>query len=258
MDDYDEERFISGIYNYCDRWCERCRLSDRCYLYHQEQEMMERHLLRGEDPDDPQVVLQDVGESFRKTIEMLQAMAEEMGVDLNNLPPVERHRPDYHEDPLFQRADRWGDRLEALAERVRAEMPGVGDELVRRLEAGEIENPDETLAVLTGVRDAYDVLAHYRYFIPVKIARAAGSMGEAEEEPDTELAGFSRSDALGTAKLADECLGKCIAALWEIAEFHRPWLDPATSCIVEAEALRQVIDTRFPGHQAFRRPGFDE
>src|SRR5690349_3025610 len=25
--------FISGIYNYCDRWCERCAFSSRCFVY---------------------------------------------------------------------------------------------------------------------------------------------------------------------------------------------------------------------------------
>ena len=24
---------ISGIYNYCDRWCERCPLTSRCLVY---------------------------------------------------------------------------------------------------------------------------------------------------------------------------------------------------------------------------------
>ncbi|MDY6953748.1 MAG: hypothetical protein SWE60_19750 [Thermodesulfobacteriota bacterium] len=24
------EQFISGIHNYCDRWCERCPLTSRC------------------------------------------------------------------------------------------------------------------------------------------------------------------------------------------------------------------------------------
>src|SRR4029450_3375593 len=26
-------KFIAGIYNYCDRWCERCRFQSRCRLY---------------------------------------------------------------------------------------------------------------------------------------------------------------------------------------------------------------------------------
>ena len=27
-----DPRFIPGIYNYCNRWCERCRFADRCSL----------------------------------------------------------------------------------------------------------------------------------------------------------------------------------------------------------------------------------
>ncbi|MCB0550950.1 MAG: hypothetical protein KDD19_25495 [Phaeodactylibacter sp.] len=32
---------IPGIYNYCDRWCERCSFTSRCLLYAQEQELTE-------------------------------------------------------------------------------------------------------------------------------------------------------------------------------------------------------------------------
>jgi len=26
-------KFISGIHNYCDRWCERCHFTERCEVY---------------------------------------------------------------------------------------------------------------------------------------------------------------------------------------------------------------------------------
>ena len=26
----EDPKYISGIYNYCDRWCERCRFTSRC------------------------------------------------------------------------------------------------------------------------------------------------------------------------------------------------------------------------------------
>jgi hypothetical protein len=34
----EDPRFISGIYNYCDRWCERCPFTARCLVYAQEQQ----------------------------------------------------------------------------------------------------------------------------------------------------------------------------------------------------------------------------
>ena len=53
-------KYIDGIFNYCDRWCERCRFEDRCRVRHEERKRMERHLLRGENPEDPKVFLQDL------------------------------------------------------------------------------------------------------------------------------------------------------------------------------------------------------
>ena len=34
----DSDRFIDGIHNYCDRWCERCPLTARCRLFAMEAE----------------------------------------------------------------------------------------------------------------------------------------------------------------------------------------------------------------------------
>jgi hypothetical protein len=81
-DDNGESRFISGIYNYCDRWCERCTYVNRCRLWHEEQARNVRHLRQGKDPDDWDVVMEDVSDSFQQTIQMLHEMAEEMGIDL--------------------------------------------------------------------------------------------------------------------------------------------------------------------------------
>ena len=39
--DGDEQNFISGIHNYCDRWCERCEFTARCRVFAAEQEMSE-------------------------------------------------------------------------------------------------------------------------------------------------------------------------------------------------------------------------
>ena len=33
MFEREENNFIPGIFNYCDRWCERCPLTARCSVY---------------------------------------------------------------------------------------------------------------------------------------------------------------------------------------------------------------------------------
>ena len=34
-----QDGFIVGIYNYCDRWCERCTLAGRCRVFAEEQRL---------------------------------------------------------------------------------------------------------------------------------------------------------------------------------------------------------------------------
>src|SRR4051812_22950178 len=37
-----DSHFIPGIYNYCDRWCERCAFTHRCRVYSTQQEFEEQ------------------------------------------------------------------------------------------------------------------------------------------------------------------------------------------------------------------------
>src|SRR6185295_16999874 len=71
---------ISGIYNYCDRWCERCPLTSRCLVYATEQEdndSFENYDLRNE------VFWQKLGAIFQETRELIVEWANEAGFDLN-------------------------------------------------------------------------------------------------------------------------------------------------------------------------------
>src|SRR5262249_27123391 len=76
----DDPNFISGIFNYCDRWCERCPLTARCRLYAMEKA----------SDDDP--AANDIRNAafwdklkgiFETTRKMVEKMAEEMGIDLD-------------------------------------------------------------------------------------------------------------------------------------------------------------------------------
>ena len=53
--------FVPGIYNYCDRWCERCPLQLRCMSYMMGKKLKERTKVNlGEEmPDEGQVVRQN-------------------------------------------------------------------------------------------------------------------------------------------------------------------------------------------------------
>src|SRR5437660_6093958 len=77
-----DPRFIPGVYNYCDRWCERCPLSNRCLNYAME---------KAEDDSDPAArdlsnrkFWDKLQRTFQSTIEMLREEAKARGIDLDD------------------------------------------------------------------------------------------------------------------------------------------------------------------------------
>ena len=82
----DSGKFIPGIYNYCDRWCERCTLSDKCLTFAHEQDM------KGEcnDPEtnklDNEKFWEQIRLSFEVTLDMISEDAKNMGIDFEELP----------------------------------------------------------------------------------------------------------------------------------------------------------------------------
>jgi hypothetical protein len=87
-------KFIPGIYNYCDRWYERCTMTAKCLTFAQE-------LAAKEEATDPETndinnekFWESISLSFRVTLELLQEEAKRRGIDLDNLPEVERKKPE--------------------------------------------------------------------------------------------------------------------------------------------------------------------
>jgi hypothetical protein len=72
--------FITGIYNYCDRWCERCTFTSRCMNY----ALSEVEFSEPETRDINNKAFWDkLGEIFSATLEMVREKTKEMGIDLD-------------------------------------------------------------------------------------------------------------------------------------------------------------------------------
>jgi hypothetical protein len=68
---------IHGIFNWCDRWCEKCSQTERCTLFQSSQRMSET-----ESKDD---FFEQLTVIFSATMDMLKEQAERLGIDFDNL-----------------------------------------------------------------------------------------------------------------------------------------------------------------------------
>jgi len=75
------EKFEPGIYNDCDRWCEKCDKTEKCFLYFQTSE---------EGPSkDFESCFKNVEKSLGQTKELIQKICQAEGIDLTMTPKEE-------------------------------------------------------------------------------------------------------------------------------------------------------------------------
>jgi hypothetical protein len=250
----DLDQFISGIYNYCDRWCERCSMTARCYVFWQEKRAEARHRAAGRDPHDWAVVLEDLREQFTRGNQLLGESAKKHGIDLDNLPETETPPPDPSHHPLQQRAEAYTHATHAFLTDLRQRVVEEHGTLEQR---AMVMGTDRAESGYANLLDAYEVLSWFHKLIPTKIHRALSSLLEAGGEDEDEERALQMNDALGSAKVAYESVMKSLAALQRVYGWDKALEDQVLPLLADLEWMRKQIEMTFPGFQRFKRPGLD-
>ena len=252
-----DKKLISGIYNYCDRWCERCPLTARCLVFKTEQT---REAKRGRArPDvENQEFWDDIGRSFAVAMHMVRRDAKKLGINLDD--EVERAAIEVEERQRRRLAARQGSALhraataywksaQKLLERLAPELKETEEALNTQLRLGA-GRPEAEAAEIC---DALEVVQWYLFFIDVKLQRAVSSRVDTRREGDD---GYP-SDADGSAKVALIGIDRAIAAWARLRDRLDAEGDAILDLLVQLERLRRATEREFPKARAFKRPGFD-
>ncbi|HKJ31881.1 MAG TPA: hypothetical protein VKA34_08630 [Balneolales bacterium] len=79
-----DPKYISGIYNYCDRWCERCQFTSRCLNC----TLVEEQFGGLKENDElNEAFWQRFSEMLQDTLAMVKEMAKEKGIDIDSIDP---------------------------------------------------------------------------------------------------------------------------------------------------------------------------
>jgi hypothetical protein len=248
-----DPRFIPGIYNYCDRWCERCELTSRCLTYAMSQE--EADAPETQDLNN-QAFWDKLHETFETTMEMLGEQAEEMDLDLDEQELQEsiREQEEVHEAAEAQPYSRIAMRyLEVANDWLKANERLLGDQGGEPESLDRADNPDVgPVDDAAGLRDCLEVIRWYQHQIYVKLCRAASGTIRAE----TEELECMQEDADGSAKVALIGIERSIAA-WATLLRHFPDHEDAILALGTLKRLLRQVEAAFPNARSFRRPGFD-
>ena len=220
-----QDGFIVGVFNYCDRWCERCPLTDRCRLFADETEI---DFEEGNGPlTEPRVVRErrrlfaEVSELHEKA-EKLRQVA----------PPALSERAGYLPAGLEPSTgvDPW---LLAHTTEVRKK--------IHQLEISA--NPS--------VRLAMETIQHFALYVPMKMVRTLAQVARGGP-------GDQQSDANGSGKAALLGLDRMEAAWRSLIETHHVSATVAAPFLGEIARMQRNVNRAVPNARAFVRPGFDE
>lgn len=242
------EQFVSGIYNYCDRWCERCTMRSRCLSFSMDPDLRTEDSSRT-DPGNEEFWV-GIHESFQLAFELIQESAEKWGIDPDvdldaELEERERLKQHMVEDCLLGResmvyADAVSQWMDAHKDRFSDQMKQVEREL-------ELPGHDPIPDVLD-LHDAVEVVRWYQFFLYPKISRAL--MGLQDEDRDI------MDDVLGSAKIALIALERSIGA-WQTLGEQLHLQDETLDMQLRLARIKVELEKNVPEAMAFKRPGFD-
>ena len=248
-------QFITGIYNYCDRWCERCPFTSRCLNF----------ALGDEQFGDPEsrditnkLFWKKLAETFRVTLDLLKEAAEREGIDLNSLGTEEladqessgEEAAENHE--CCRAAEIYGEMVDEWFDSA-SDLFGQGEDDLNLKVLLDIPNVNPIWEG-AGLEEAVQVVRWYQHQIYVKLMRAIH--GRLEEKSPIHDEFYSDSD--GSAKVALIAIDRSIAAWGEI-QHHYPLRDAdIRDILVHLGRLRRSVEKVFPGARSFIRPGFDK
>lgn len=242
----EEPKYISGIFNYCDSWCERCRFTHRCRSYDPQHAQSET---------DSGTLLEMLHDSLQEAIEVIRAHVEEKGLDWDHFKKEAANTPSTPpeltaaEEQLITMAHEYSHLARTWLDEHRHLLQSRGEELTNQLHMGmPVREKGIELA------DALEVIQWYLFLIQTKLHRALQGLHDEFPLEDDPI----QNDANGSAKITLIAVENSLAA-WEVVRERFPnQTDTILDLLLLLGRLRSGIQHAFVHVREFIRPGFDE
>ncbi len=101
-------KFTPGIYNYCDRWCEKCKKTKKCFLFWDLEKEKKEMIKKGVDPEGQGSMFASVKNSLSLTMDLIRDISKAEGIDLTISKKQEKEfelfdkKTDPKDEPLYK------------------------------------------------------------------------------------------------------------------------------------------------------------
>lgn len=250
---HEKKEYIDGIFDYCDRWCERCRFTASCKLFHIESRIQTHQLLNdGEMPDAEDIFDFETDDDEDQQNEF----SEEYFWDDEEF--------DFEEDDAnaflhIEEDDEQSEKIypvEVLADEY---MKKAGDFLKNLDEKFNFSKADINKKKEPNYKELlnnFDIVAWYHMFILVKIKRALDDKYDSHDMGE-DFKEFMDYDMNGTARIAAIAVKRSQKALQCFLSVLEEYSNEISDMMILLGKILNLMDQVFPDYKKFKRPGFD-
>ena len=248
----DQNKYIIGIFNYCDRWCERCSLASQCGNYAPYFEGTSKELAK-RDAENKRF-WNYVDSKVDETTVFVEKMASEHNVDISDIEKIEARK----KFDLFQGEaktndvlrvgrkyeDQVDDWFDAACENYPLQAESLTVSELKLSKNAPFDNIDE-------INNMIEVVFRYQLQIYLKLSRAFFSKGKEE------LGEQEGDDSVGAARLIVEFINRSLVG-WHV--FYYSFTKEQESILpimFTLASLKNRLVKEFPNVMEFKRAGFD-
>lgn len=243
---------ISGIYNYCDRWCEKCAYTNRCLLFKKEAERNIKHILNDEDPNDPEVFSKDIADSFQEGFDMLSEKMKD--VEFNDLFDEEDIESFEEEEALERESfesteknsivtltQKFFDEFTRYFSLIKTKYPLVF----------ETDSPDNEL------QEQIHILAWYSPQINVKSRMCVWGKEKLLREKDPDIKETDEEMLNVDSRITITGIEKSILALESLINLAPELQTETLEMLIILKNIKDLFIQEYPNSLTFKRPFFD-
>lgn len=197
-----KDDFYKLPFNFCDRWCERCKLSGICRVYQDEKKRKKKFISQGINPKSWNATFMSIQESFDKTFRLLDKEMKRRHIALTDEDDKKYSLMEEQKNQLVQ-----SDHLTMIAKTLSYRLVKLIEDLQYYL-LTEITNEQ---------KDHIRIVSYYMHFFYIKICRALYSAIEDRETMCDDVT----YDAKNSAFLSYAAITKIVNSLNIIMSYHK-------------------------------------
>ncbi len=244
-----QDHFISGIHNYCDKWCERCPKTAFCSVFAMED------AFRDEDLDDNNLneSLSYMSNMFEIVFEMIQETMEKHNIVISNEGlevskiEIEKERNFTDNHDLTKIANQYFKETDAILTR---NLDYFQSEIDKTISIFADDKQNELLSL----KDSFEVIRWYCTMIPAKITRGVGNIFD----KDDLLEDWAKDELYGTFKVALISVKRSMIAWAKVLETFPEKEDEILVVLILLEKMFKSINEICPQAETHKRKGFDD